>query len=1217
MGLPVFLLSMVLCVGSPPLNTSGLVLHLETDANLATSGTNVTSWGDQSGNGNNLNASGNPTIVNGALNGLPAIHFDGINDKLERGSFTALPTGSSDRTVFVLARYNDVGPGGFSYGHITCNTVFGLIVRPPAGDLLLTGYCNSADQSTAEPGTGTGWLIHSVILESNIARQFRDGRQIDSGAHTYVTGNSRIVLGAEVDSNPFLDMDAAAVLIYNTALSDTAHADVVEYLREKYLGDLAPVALDDYARMNRTSTTTIDVVANDTPSDEIDPTTVAIDTPPANGVVSVDAVTGEITYTHWAIDMKPDSFTYTIDNMLGQTSAPATVNIGIDDPGCPLITTDLAMHLDAGIGVRLLSGSVRSWTDLSPFGNHMEADGGLTLTTAALNGHDVVSFDGVDDMLERISGLEGFRFGANDRSMFVVVNYQGFGTGGVSYGATTCNGTFGLVTQVNGNLMLMGWCGVHDFPTTTPGTGAGWLVHSAVTEGGWFQHSVDGLQIDNQFHPYATQTDRMVVAAEISGSPHVQMQVAEILVYREALSIADRAQVVDHLRAKYFDEFCTVPCLPPQLTLEPVPDTTCTGDSFSVDVVATGTMPLFYQWRRNGMDIAGANSATYTVASASVSDAGTYDVVVTNACGSATSMTAEVTINTPIALQTNPQSLLGCEGGSATFTVSATGTAPTYQWRKNGTPISGATASSLSLTNLMSADAGDYDVVVTGTCSSSISSSANLIVNPPAVITEQPVPQVGCLGGSVTMTVTATGTGLSYQWRKNGATLVGATANILTLANLTLADADAYDVQITGDCNVLTSSIATVLVNEPAAVQVQPTGATLCPGEAHNFTVTPAGSPPFTYEWRRNGTTIPGATGLSLTISSATEGDDGSYDVVVGNSCGSVTSASAVLDVLDPPAFTSVPGTTFVCLGTSAMLSVTTTGPPPLTYEWLKDGVPISGATTDTLTLSPVDALDSGSYTVEVTSVCTTTSSAPFDVIVDSLPQIVTAPTALTVCEGFLGELTVVASSASPLTYQWRKNGLNVVGATSDTLTFGAAMLSDSGTFDVVITNDCNFVTTAPVQLSVTDASICDCNGNGVLDPEDVLMGTSPDCNMNGIPDECDISSGSSLDVDQNGIPDDCGFFDRGDCNTDASFNIADVVYLLGFSFPGMSGPNPLSCEDACDCNDDGALNIADAVCFLGFLFGNPPITPAPPFGSCGLDVDDSDPLDCDDFPCP
>ena len=86
--------------------------------------------------------------------------------------------------------------------------------------------------------------------------------------------------------------------------------------------------------------------------------------------------------------------------------------------------------------------------------------------------------------------------------------------------------------------------------------------------------------------------------------------------------------------------------------------------------------------------------------------------------------------------------------------------------------------------------------------------------------------------------------------------------------------------------------------------------------------------------------------------------------------------------------------------------------------------------------------------------------------------------------------------------------------------------------------------------------------------------------------------------------------FERGDCNGDDAYNIADPIALLGFLFPGAM-PTIIGCDDACDCNDDGMLNIADAICALSGLFGMPAIPPAPPAGTCGVDPTEPDGLGC------
>lgn len=90
--------------------------------------------------------------------------------------------------------------------------------------------------------------------------------------------------------------------------------------------------------------------------------------------------------------------------------------------------------------------------------------------------------------------------------------------------------------------------------------------------------------------------------------------------------------------------------------------------------------------------------------------------------------------------------------------------------------------------------------------------------------------------------------------------------------------------------------------------------------------------------------------------------------------------------------------------------------------------------------------------------------------------------------------------------------------------------------------------------------------------------------------------------------------FVRGDCNDDATTNIADAVFLLTVLFPGMGGPPSVSCDDACDANDDESLDIADAIALLGSIFGTPTV-PLPAPATCGEDPNAAaGPLDCATF---
>jgi hypothetical protein len=175
---------------------------------------------------------------------------------------------------------------------------------------------------------------------------------------------------------------------------------------------------------------------------------------------------------------------------------------------------------------------------------------------------------------------------------------------------------------------------------------------------------------------------------------------------------------------------------------------------------------------------------------------------------------------TPVAptITTQPTNQTSLVGGTATFSVAASGTAPvSYQWSLNGTNITGAINPTLTLNNVQLTQAGSYSVVVTNIAGATNSASAVLTVVLPPVITQQPTSQSVLSYSSASFTVSATGTGpLSYQWQFNGTNLVdggnvsGSTTTNLNLSSVSLGNAGNYDVVVSNPY-ATTSSVVAVL----------------------------------------------------------------------------------------------------------------------------------------------------------------------------------------------------------------------------------------------------------------------------------------------------------------------------------------------------------------------------------------------------------------------
>jgi endoglucanase len=380
----------------------------------------------------------------------------------------------------------------------------------------------------------------------------------------------------------------------------------------------------------------------------------------------------------------------------------------------------------------------------------------------------------------------------------------------------------------------------------------------------------------------------------------------------------------------------------PVITAQTWDQTVNAGSPVTFSVTASGTDPLAYQWRKNGDNIAGANNSSYTINSAQASDAAGYYCWVSNAYGDAWSGTAILTVGSggsAPTINTQPQNREVAVGGTATFTVAASGSpAPDYQWR-HGTTNVGTNSSTLTLSNVQTADAGSYSVVVSNSHGNVTSSTATLTVNttPSAPnITAQPQNREVAVGDTATFTVTATGNPApDYQWR-HGTTNVGTNSSTLTLPNVQTANAGSYSVVVSNSQGNVTSSSATLTVTPPSsggvAFSEHPRTQRVVPGRDVFFRVKATGAG-LTYKWYHNSTLLSGQTSASLTLQTVQAEAAGDYFVVVKDSSNvSKASAVATLFVEDPPPVGDYP----------AMVEVRTAAPKvlvvilqsPWTEEW-------------------------------------------------------------------------------------------------------------------------------------------------------------------------------------------------------------------------------------------------------------------------------------------
>lgn len=340
---------------------------------------------------------------------------------------------------------------------------------------------------------------------------------------------------------------------------------------------------------------------------------------------------------------------------------------------------------------------------------------------------------------------------------------------------------------------------------------------------------------------------------------------------------------------------------PPTIMQQPTSQVVDIGTKAEFKVNVIGTLPIRYQWQRNGIDISGATSSTFTIDPVSVNDLGEYRVAISNICSPPTVTSDKVTLSIvgqPL-ITGDPLNSYVCLGDSARFTVVATGAGLTYQWQKNGTPIPGATAATLKVYPVTPADLGGYDVVVKGTSGlMTTSGKATLALHSLPSVATGPTDATICSGDTLRLTVSARGTGLLFQWRRNGTAITGATDSTLVRGDVAATEAGSYDVVVRNPCgDSTTSTRATIVVNSRTAIDTDPLDRTVRPGSSVTFTTSATGTS-LTYRWRHNGIAIPGAVGPTHTITGILYSDSGAYDVIVTGLCGpSDTSKVAYLTV--------------------------------------------------------------------------------------------------------------------------------------------------------------------------------------------------------------------------------------------------------------------------------------------------------------------------------
>ena len=506
--------------------------------------------------------------------------------------------------------------------------------------------------------------------------------------------------------------------------------------------------------------------------------------------------------------------------------------------------------------------------------------------------------------------------------------------------------------------------------------------------------------------------------------------------------------------------------------------TNCPGTTAVFNTTPGGSGPFSFVWKKDGSTLGGRTTSSLTLTNVQSGDAANYCVEVTGACGSVTNCGHLTVLETTTSTALN--SLTNCPGTTAFFSTTASGTGPfSFVWRKNGLPLAGSTTSSLTLNNVQALDTATYCVEVTGACGS-VTNCGSLTVLETANGTDL-TSLTNCPGSTAVFSTTPSGTGpFSFVWKKNGGTLTGSTTSSITLNNVQASDTATYCVEVTGTCGSVTNCASLRVLETTTSSELA--SLTNCPGTTAVFSTTPSGTGPFTFVWRKNGGAITGSTTASFTVENVQATDVATYCVEVTGACGSATNC-ATLNVLESTASTELTSVTN-CPGTTAVFSTTPSGTGPFTFVWTKDGAPVAGSTTSSITINNVETADAGTYCVEVTGACGSVTNCGTLTVNQSL--IASSLSSLDLCPGSTAVFTTAFSGTGPFTFVWKKDGNVVSGATTNTLTITNVQSSDVGTYCVEVSGTCGNTTNC-ASLTVKESTIVSALGAQTICAGDIV----------------------------------------------------------------------------------------------------------------------------------
>jgi alpha-tubulin suppressor-like RCC1 family protein len=452
----------------------------------------------------------------------------------------------------------------------------------------------------------------------------------------------------------------------------------------------------------------------------------------------------------------------------------------------------------------------------------------------------------------------------------------------------------------------------------------------------------------------------------------------------------------------------------------------------------------------------------------------------------------------PPSILSHPSAANANAGQMVQFHVTAAGSpAPTYRWQRTfhgdegwmdifeNNYTTGTGTDTITVGPIQYGNTGErYRCRITNALGTVTSDAGAINVNnSPPRLYHSPNGRYANLGDTVVIAPFISGSQpMTYVWQKWNTIIPGANQPTLTLSNVTAEDASTYRLTASNAFGAAHIDTGQLVIRTPPIITIQPDSSRTIPaGLDLLLGVQAYAHSTISYQWQL----LPAGsdTWMNLTESAVYGNVNTSnmyvYDTTLAmngdrfrcaliNELGVVYSNVITLTVTIPlPAIETGPTNRAVLLGDTVNFTTSVSSPVPVTYQWFHNGVPLVGATGPQLTIVNFQSSDTGNYTVQVTNSAGTRTSNNALLAVAQPPVLVHQPQSLTVNVGATARFSVTVSSNAPFTYQWKKDGVDIMGANSANLNLYNVNVGHIATYTVVVSNIAGTVTSDGVTLTV------------------------------------------------------------------------------------------------------------------------------------------------------